>query len=107
MTLLGEMHELGQVSGKQIAALAGLAPIARDSGSKQGKRFINGGRKPVRDTLYQAALVATQHNKPLKDFFQRLKQTGKPVKAALIAVARRLITILNAIIAKKQMWRPA
>lgn len=106
MTLLGEMPELGHVSGKEIAALAGLAPIARDSGSKQGKRFINGGRKPVRDTLYQAALVAAQHNRPLMDFYQRLKQNGKPVKAALIAVARRLLTILNALIAKKQMWKP-
>jgi transposase len=106
MTLIGEMPELGHVSGKQIAALAGLAPIARDSGSKLGKRFINGGRKPVRDTLYQAALVAAQHNKPLKTFYQRLKKTGKPVKLALIAVARRLLTILNAITAKKQMWEP-
>ena len=107
MTLLGEMPELGHVNSKQIAALAGLAAIARDSGSKQGKRFINGGRKPVRDTLYQAALVAAQHNRPLMDFYQRLKQNGKPVKAALIAVARRLLIILNAIIAKKQMWRLA
>ena len=103
--LIGEMPELGSISDKQIAALAGVAPINNDSGKTDGKRSIKGGRYNVRCLLYQAALVASTHNKHLKAFAKRLKAKGKPHKVILIAVARKLLVIANALVAKDQLWR--
>jgi transposase len=105
--LIGEMPELGTISDKQIAALAGIAPINNDSGRMDGRRSIKGGRYNIRCLLYQAALVASMHNKPLKAFALRLKDKGKPHKVVLIAVARKLLVIANAMVAKNQLWRTA
>lgn len=103
--LIGEMPELGSISDKQIAALAGVAPINNDSGQAVGKRSIKGGRYNVRCLLYQAALVASTHNQHLKAFAKRLKENGKPHKVILIAVARKLLVIANTLVAKNQLWR--
>ncbi|MDO6457853.1 transposase, partial [Celeribacter halophilus] len=103
--LIGEMPELGTIGDKQIAALAGLAPINRDSGRMDGRRSIKGGRYVIRSLLYQAALVASTHNKTLKVFANRLKEKGKPHKVVLIAVARKLLMIANTLMAKNQLWR--
>lgn len=80
-----------------LAALAGLAPVNRDSGTSRGRRFVQGGRSPVKTALYLAALSAARFNPTLKSFYQRLRDNGKTPKAALIAVARKLLTILNAV----------
>ena len=106
-TLLAELPELGRLDRKQIAALAGLAPYNRDSGRFKGQRRIGGGRAPVRTALYMAALVAARRNPMLKPFAQRLKAAGKTPKQAIIAVARKLLTILNAILRDKQPWQTA
>ncbi|VAV89408.1 hypothetical protein MNBD_ALPHA08-517 [hydrothermal vent metagenome] len=105
--LIGQMPELGSLGEKQIAALAGLAPINSDSGKYSGKRHIKGGRPWLRHLLYQAALVASNHNPTLTAFAKRLKQNGKPHKLVLIAVARKLIIIANALIAKNVLWKVA
>lgn len=80
----------------QIAKLVGVAPINRDSGQMRGKRMISGGRKPIRDALYIAALPAIRFDPNMKAVFQRLKAKGKPGKVALVAVMRKMIVILNA-----------
>jgi transposase len=98
MQLLAKMSELGRLGHKQIAALAGLAPFNVDSGTYRGKRAIGGGRKRVRDALYMAALNAVRRKGSFKAFYQRLRTAGKPAKLALIAVARKLLTTLNAMI---------
>ena len=105
--LIAQMTELGSCTDKQIAALAGVAPINNDSGKKEGKRSIRGGRYEVRCLLYQAALVASNHNPVLKIFAKRLRDKGKPHKVVLIAVARKLLTIANTLIAKNQLWSAA
>jgi transposase len=97
-TLLALLPELGQRSPKTIAALAGLAPFNNDSGAKRGHRSIRGGRKRVRDALYVAAFIASRHTPRFKAFFQTLTSAGKPRKLALIALARKMLTILNAIL---------
>lgn len=102
--LVAEMPELGQISGEQAAALTGLAPIARDSGTLRGKRAIGGGRRSLRHVLYQAALVATYHNPVLKPFADRLRKAGKPHKVIITAVARKLVTIANALCKSRQSW---
>jgi len=96
--LLAELPELGQVDRKQIAALAGVAPMNRDSGSRRGAQHIAGGRLGVRCALYMAALVAVRHNPGLRDYYKRLRAAGKPAKVALVAVMHKLVLILNAII---------
>jgi transposase len=106
-TLVAELPELGQLSHKQIAALAGLAPFTRQSGNWRGKSFIGGGRTAVRAVLFMGAMVAKQHNPMLKAFFDRLVAAGKPKMVALIAVARKLLTILNAIVRDNQPWQTA
>lgn len=103
-TLLAELPELGQLTRRQIAALVGVAPFNRDSGQWRGHRTITGGRASVRAALYMASLVATRHNQPLRDFYQRLVAVGKPRKVALVAVMRKLITTLNAITRTQQRW---
>jgi transposase len=94
-TVCAEMPELGSLEEGQAAGLAGLAPHPRDSGRKTGKRFIQQGRPQVRRVLYMAALTAAIHNPVLSVFYKRLRARGKPAKVALIAVARRLIELLN------------
>lgn len=106
-TLIAEMPELGRLDRKQIAALAGLAPYTRQSGQWRGKSFIGGGRTAVRTALFMGAMVAKKHNPLLKAFFDRLVAAGKPRMVALIAVARKLLTILNAIIRDEKTWQHA
>lgn len=106
-TLLAELPELGRLDRKAIAALVGVAPFNRDSGTLRGRRTVWGGRASVRAALYMAALVASQHNPTLAAFYQRLLQAGKPKKLALTAVMRKLITILNAILRDNSPWKSA
>jgi transposase len=96
--LLAQMPELGQLNRREAAALAGLAPFNRDSGSLQGKRTIFGGRRAVRCGLYMAALVAARHNPILAPFYQRLRRAGKPPKLALTATMRKLLIVLNSVL---------
>jgi transposase len=91
---------------REIAALAGLAPWTRQSGQWKGRSFIGGGRASVRSALFMGAVTASRHNPPLKAFRDRLLAAGKPRLVALIAVARKLLTILNAIIRDKAPWHP-
>jgi transposase len=102
--LIAEMPELGQITGEQAAALTGLAPIAHDSGAMRGKRAIGGGRRALRHVLFQAALVASHHNPRLTAFADRLRERGKPHKVIIIAVARKLVTIANAMCKSRQIW---
>jgi len=105
-TLLGELPELGTLSHKQIAALVGVAPLARDSGTLRGKRMVWGGRASVRTALFMAAMCGRRWNPVLKVFYERLKAAGKPTKVALIACARKLLTILNAMMRNQSRWTP-
>ena len=104
-TLLAELPELGTTSGRPVAALCGLAPFHRDSGRRQGPRRIYGGRSHVRAALYQAALVAMRWNAPLKGVYEGLLARGKAKKVALVAVARRLLVILNALVRSGLPWQ--
>ncbi len=104
-TLIGELPELGTLPRKQIAALVGVAPLARDSGTLKGKRLVWGGRAPVRAALYMAALVGTRCNPVIRAFYRRLLAAGKPKKVALTACMRKLLTILNAMMRTNTMWR--
>ncbi len=97
-TLLASLPELGTLSRQQIAALAGLAPVNRDSGKRVGRRLVLGGRVEVRTLLFMAAMTAARHNVFLKAFSDRLKAKGKPPKVRLVAVARKLLTIANAVV---------
>jgi len=106
-TLMAELPELGQLGRKEIAALAGLAPFTRQSGQWRGRSFIGGGRTVVRTAVFMGALVAKKHNPTLKVFFERLVAAGKPKMVALIAVARKLLTILNAILRDNRPWQNA
>jgi transposase len=106
-TLLAELPELGQLGRKEIAALAGLAPFTRQSGQWRGRSFIGGGRTAVRTVVFMGAMVAKKHNPALKAFFDRLVAAGKPKIVALIAVARKLLTILNAILRDRRPWQIA
>lgn len=106
-TLLAELPELGRLGRRQIAALAGLAPFTRQSGQWRGRSFIGGGRPVVRTALFLGAMVAMRHNPVLKIFFARLVAAGKPKMVALIAVARKLLTILNAILRDNRSWQSA
>lgn len=106
-TLLALMPELGTRSPKTIAALAGLAPLNRDSGTKRGTRTIAGGRKRVRDALYMAALAAVRSSAHFASVYQRLLAAGKAKKLALIAVARKLLIALNAMIRDAKAFSPA
>lgn len=103
-TLLGSLPELGALNRKQIAALVGVAPLARDSGTLRGKRLVCGGRAPVRAALYMAALVASRCNPVLRAFYTRLVAAGKPKKLALTACMRKLLTILNAMVRTNSPW---
>ena len=104
-TLVADLPELGTLDRRAIAALVGLAPWTRQSGQWRGRSCIGGGRAQVRAALYMGAMVAARHNPQLAAFRNRLVEAGKPKLVALIAVARKLITILNAILRDKQPWR--
>jgi transposase len=106
-TLIAELPELGALDRKKIAALAGLAPFTRQSGQWRGRSFIGGGRTAVRAALFMGAMTARRHNPLLKAFFDRLVAAGKPKMVALIAVARKLLTILNAILRDQKPWQHA
>lgn len=102
--LIAEMPELGQLSGEQAAALAGLAPIAHDSGAMRGKRATGGGRRLLRHVMFQAALVASHNTPLLKTFADRLRAAGKPHKVVITAVARKRVTIANALCKSRLKW---
>ena len=104
--VLAKMPELGTLNGKQAGALVGVAPVARDSGTRHGPRVIAGGRFEVRHKLYMCALSAVRANPELKQFYRRLIARGKPKKLALVAVMRKLIVILNAMLKTNTLWRP-
>jgi transposase len=106
-TLLAEVPELGKLSGREVSALVGLAPINRDSGAMRSKRTIFGGRPYVRKVLFMAALVATRFNPVIKAFYERLLAAGKPKKLVITACARKLLTILNAIAKSGQPFNSA
>jgi transposase len=103
-TVLAELPELGQLNRKQIAALVGVAPLNRDSGTLRGRRAIWGGRATVRAALYMAALVASRRNPVIRAFYKRLRTAGKAPKVALVACMRKLLTILNSMIKHKTHW---
>jgi transposase len=102
--LIAEMPEIGTITGEQAAALTGLAPVAHDSGTLRGKRAIAGGRRALRHVMFQAALVAANHNPSLRSFADRLRKAGKPHKVIIIAIARKLVTIANALCKSRQQW---
>lgn len=106
LTLIATLPELGQLSRHQIAALVGVAPLNRDSGTLRGKRRVWGGRAPVRAVLYMAALVGIKHNPVLRQFYERLRAAGKPFKVAVTACMRKLLTILNAMLRQNCRWDP-
>lgn len=105
LSLLADLPELGTLSSKAVAALVGVAPLNRDSGSFRGRRFIWGGRADIRAVLYMAALVASRRNPIIKAFYQRLIQAGKAAKVALTACMRKLLVILNAMVRTKTLWK--
>ena len=107
LSVLTQLPELGTLNRKQIAALAGVAPLNRDSGTLRGRRCIWGGRGPLRAVLYMATLVATRRNPILAAVYQRLLAAGKPKKVALVACMRKLLTILNAMVAHTTRWQAA
>jgi len=104
LTLLACLPELGRLTRKQIAALVGVAPFARDSGKRRGRRHTAGGRRAVRTVLYMATLSAVRFNPALKRFYERLRASGKVSKVAVIACARKLLTILNAMVRDRTRW---
>ena len=104
ITLLANLPELGKLNRKQIAALVGVAPLNRDSGTLRGKRTVWGGRSHVRRVLYMGALVAARHNPVIRDFYKHLRAAGKTGKVALTACMRKLLTILNAMLKHQTPW---
>jgi transposase len=106
-TLIADLPERGRLDRRRIAALAGLAPIARDSGAFRGRRMIMGGRAHIRRVLYMATLTAITHNPVIRAFHQRRVAAGRPGKVALTAAMRKLLTILNAMLRDRRPWHPA
>lgn len=106
LTLLAKCPELGTLNRREIAALAGVAPLANDSGKHRGKRFIWGGRAEVRAVLYMATVSAIRCNDTIKHFANRLKQAGKPAKVVIVACMRKLLTIMNAMLKNNVPWTP-
>jgi transposase len=104
-TLLAELPELGALDRRRLAALVGVAPINRDSGTRRGHRSVGGGRAAVRVALYMAALVAARVNPVIRGLYVRLRAAGRPAKVALTACMRKLLTILNAIVRDRQVWQ--
>jgi transposase len=106
-TLIAELPELGCLTRRKIAALVGVAPINRDSGTLRGRRMIAGGRRAVRAALYMAALVASRANPVIAAHYRKLRGAGKTGKQALVACTRKLLVILNAILRDRKPWQPA
>jgi transposase len=104
-TLLAEVPELGTLTHKRLAALVGVAPLNRDSGTLRGSRAVWGGRAEVRAALYMGALVAARRNPAIREFYERLLAAGKPKKVALVACMRKLLAILNAVLKHRTPWR--
>lgn len=105
--LIAELPELGQLSHREIAALVGVAPFARDSGVFRGKRMIWGGRAPVRSALFLSTWSAARWNPVIRTFYERLRAKGKPPKVAQVACMRKLLTILNAMVRDQRSWDPS
>jgi len=105
-TLLANLPELGELDRKEIAALAGVAPLNRDSGDYRGTRRVWGGRREVRTVLYMATVAAVRCNPTIRRFWQRLKEAGKPGRVALVACMRKFLTILNAVLRSGHFWAP-
>jgi transposase len=105
-TLLIELPELGTLNRRKIAALVGVAPLNRDSGTLRGKRTVWGGRAKLRAVLYMAALVGVRRNPVMATFYERLLKAGKVKKVALVACMRKLLTILNAMMRTMTVWNP-
>ena len=106
LTMLAKCPELGQLNRREIAALTGVAPLAKDSGKHRGKRFVWGGRANVRAVLYMATVSAMRFNSRIKPFAERLKQAGKPTKVVIVACMRKLLTIMNSILKNSTPWAP-
>ena len=104
LTLTAALPELGRLGRRQIAKLVGVAPLADDSGSRQGKRRVWGGCANVRAVVYMAAIVAIRHNAVMRAFYERLLAAGKPKKVAIVAAMRKLLTILNAMLRDQRLW---
>ena len=103
--LIGNLPELGLFNHKSIAALVGVAPFNRDSGSFNGKRFIQGGRRELRRILYMSAISSIRFNPDMKVFYKRLRAAGKPAKVALIAVVRKLLSVINSVVKRQTPWQ--
>lgn len=106
LTLLAKCPELGQLNRREIAKLAGVAPLANDSGTHRGKRFVWGGRADMRTVLYMATISAIRCNPAITQFADRLKQAGKPPKVVIVACMRKLLTIMNAMLKNRALWNP-
>jgi transposase len=106
-TLIADLPELGRLDRRRIAALVGVAPIARDSGVFRGRRMIAGGRPHIRRVLYMATLAAIKYNPVIRAFHHRLVAAGRPNKVAITAAMRKLLTILNAMLRDRRPWQPA
>lgn len=106
LTLTAALPELGHLGRRQLAKLVGVAPLANDSGQRKGKRRIWGGRGEVRAVLYMASISAIRYNQPIKAFYERLLQAGKPKKVAIVACMRKLLTIINAMLRDQVCWNP-
>jgi len=106
LAILTYLREIGRINGKEVTALAGLAPFADDSGPRQGQRHIRGGRANLRKALYMAALSASRCNPELRTFYQRLRANGKAAKVAFVAVARKLIVLINTLVTQDRSWTP-
>ena len=106
LSLLAYLPELGTLDRKQVAALVGVAPINRDSGTMRGRRAVSGGRARVRMVLYMGALVASRRNPVIREFYQRMLAVGKSKKVALTACMRKLLVILNSMVKSGQRWNP-
>lgn len=105
-TLIAFLPELGSIAkAKKVVALSGLAPFCKDSGKHRGKRYIQGGRADVRKALYMAALSSVRHYKEMQDFYERLRSKGKLAKVALIAVARKLLSVVNSVMWRQTAWQ--
>lgn len=104
--IVAELPELGKLNRREIAALTGTAPINRDSGTFRGKRMTAGGRKSVRTSLFMPTLVAIKHNPAIKKFYEKLVKAGKTKMTAIIACMRKMVTILNSMVANNQKWKP-
>lgn len=103
--LLGQLREIGTLTAGQIASLAGLAPMNRDSGKQRGKRRIGGGRFQVRSVLYMATLASIRHNPVIREYYARLVKSGKPKMVAVVACMRKILVILNAMIKTRTRWQ--